>query len=153
MSYDSFAPVIKNDLIGLLLGEQIGKGVGRKVYLNRLDPTTVIKIEEGSQSFQNTMEWQLWEHVSYDKTLSRWFAPCVDISACGTVLIMKRTEPAQERQFPKKMPAFLCDFKRTNYGMLNGRLVAHDYGLPTAVFDRGMTKRMRVAHWWNLGDE
>ena len=59
---------------------------------------------------------------------------------------MERTRPAGDVQYPDRMPAFLCDFKRRNYGMLADNLVCHDYGT-NLLFEHGMTKRMIAARW------
>jgi hypothetical protein len=100
-------------------------------------------VEEDSGRFQNVIEWETWKRVEGTK-FEKWFAPCRWISPSGIVLVMSKTIPATD--YPKKMPAFLWDFKRTNYGMLDGRLVCHDYGTHK-MFENGMTKRMHEADW------
>lgn len=130
----------------LLADRLVGSGIDRQVYTSRLLPDCVIKVEEGSRSFQNVIEWETWQWVK-DTAFKRWFAPCRFISPCGLVLVMERTTEPAIRQYPDKMPVFLTDFKRPNYGMLNGRLVCHDYGLHH-LMDHGLSKRMRKANWW-----
>ncbi len=138
---------IHKEAFWLLCGAQIGRGMSRVVYQSKLNPGHVIKTEEDAGRFQNVIEWETWQRVK-GTPVERWFAPCVEISQCGAILIMEKTERPAERQFLDRMPAFLCDFKRTNYGLYKGRLVCHDYG-PALLFEHGMTKRMRKAHWWD----
>jgi hypothetical protein len=139
----------------LLCDERIGYGMSRTVFSSKLLPDCVIKVEEEPGQFQNIVEWETWQRVK-DTEFSRWFAACRWISANGSILIMERTRPPAPSEFPERMPAFLCDFKRTNYGMVrtNGAaeyLVCHDYGT-NLLFEYGMTKRTRRAEWWEEAD-
>lgn len=95
--------------------------------------------------FQNVVEWETWQRVK-DTPASRWFAECRWISGNGSVLVMERTRPAADRDYPEKMPAYLSDFKRRNYGMIGKFLVCHDYGT-NMLFEHGMTKREVRARW------
>jgi hypothetical protein len=141
----------------LLCDERIGYGMSRFVFSSKLLPDCVVKIEDAAGRFQNIIEWETWQRVK-DTDFSRWFAECRWISPNGAILIMERTRPPAPSEFPDKMPAFLCDFKRTNYGMAgsarrNGGagqewFVCHDYGT-NLLFENGMTKRMRTAKWWD----
>ncbi len=88
---------------------------------------------------------EIWSH---DKDIRRWLAPCVQISPCGSILIQKRTTPAPSSRYPAKMPKFLTDMKRSNYGLYKGRLVCHDYGLICLT----VTTATRKADWWEKGD-
>jgi hypothetical protein len=65
----------------------------------------------------------------------------------GRVLIMRKTEPAPKTAYPEKMPAFFSDFKRSNYGLLEGRLVCHDYGT-CLLATTGVTSRMKKVDWY-----
>lgn len=129
----------------LLCDRQIGRGMSRTVFSSKILPDCVIKIEEESGRFQNIVEWETWQRVKFSP-LSRWFAECKWISPNGSVLIMERTKPASLKDYLKKMPAFLCDFKRSNYGMAGDWLVCHDYGT-NLLFEFGMTKRLVNANW------
>lgn len=134
---------LARDLFDIMCRDQLGSGIGRVVFEMRGDPTKVIKFEVVSQSFQNVIEWETWESLSSTKE-AKWLAPCTRISACGTVLIMERTSPIPTKyKLPTHVPAFLSDFKRDNYGLLNGRLVCHDYGTNIAI-SRGAGKAMCV---------
>lgn len=150
-------PAMHREAFHLLCGDLLGHGMSRVVYANRLLPDCVVKVEEGAGQFQNIIEWETWQRVR-DTPFSRWFAACRWISANGSVLVMERTRPASPGEFPEKMPAFLCDFKRTNYGVSQASdpktgapantFVCHDYGT-SLLFEHGMTKRLRKADWWD----
>jgi hypothetical protein len=132
------------DAYSFLLGEVLGSGLSRKVFTIPLLPGFVGKVESRSCGYrQNFIEWYTWQRVK-DTDFARWFAPCKDISPDGCILIMERT--VQPHSFPKRMPAFLTDFKHTNYGVLRGRLVCHDYGTNN-MLEHGMTKKMRRVDW------
>jgi len=140
----------------LLCDQRIGYGMSRSVFSSKLLPDCVVKVEDGAGQFQNVIEWETWQRVK-DTPASRWFAECKWISPNGTILIMERTRPAAPSEFPQRMPVFLCDFKRTNYGMVTSQrggkpgldwMVCHDYGTHL-MFENGMSKRMRKAEWWD----
>lgn len=141
----------------LLCDQRIGYGMSRSVFSSKILPDCVIKVEDTAGRFQNIVKWETWQRVR-DTPFSRWFAACRWISPTGTILVMERTRPPAPEEYPEKMPAFLCDFKRTNYGISmlpdskSGKpsnvLVCHDYGTHL-MFENGMTKRMRKAEWWD----
>ena len=142
---EHLAPSILRDLTSFVCAESLGTGMSRLVFVYRPNPKWVIKIEE--KGFQNVLEQYVWSRV-HETEFRKWFAPIIDVSPLGTVVLMERTTPARPNEFLKQMPAFLTDFKRSNYGMLNGRLVCHDYGT-NLLTEVGMTKRMRNADWWD----
>ena len=139
------AESVNRDVFSLLCAKNIGVGVSREVWSSDVFPDCVVKIEDTKGMFQNVVEWEIWQRV-VGTPFERWFAPCRWISSHGLVLVQKRTTPPTK--FPDRMPAFLCDFKRTNYGLYEGRVVCHDYGT-ALIFEHGMTKRMRKANWWD----
>ena len=141
----SINPNIHRDTFNLLCDELIYQGMSRAVWSSEVLMDCVVKVEDRSGYFQNIVEWETWQRVK-DTDYAKWFAPCRWISPNGTVLVMERTRPAGDAQYPDKMPAFLCDFKRRNYGMLGELLVCHDYGT-NLLFENGMTKRMSKATW------
>lgn len=135
------------DLIRLVLGKKLGSGMSRQVYACTLDQNFVVKVEDHYGCFQNVLEWEIWTALK-DTDQARWLAPCSRISACGAVLIQRRTEPLQVKQLPKRMPVWLTDFQLANYGMLDGRVVCHDYGVTGAVvIGRGASNRLRTVQW------
>lgn len=135
--------VIHSEAFHMLKGEKIGAGMSRVVWSSPIWPDCVIKIEDSVAHFQNVIEWQTWQEVK-DTPYAKWFAPCRWISHSGSILIMEKTKPAPDKSYPDRMPKFLCDFKKTNYGMLGNRLVCHDYGL---LLMRGLTPAMWKVKW------
>lgn len=153
-----------SDIEGLFLGKPIGGGIDRNVYalketsawgwrhkitqapeVDDEECRHVIKVQKGHTGyFQNVAEWLLWETARATR-LARWLAPCVAISPCGLYLIQRRVEPLRRRDLPKRMPTFLSDLKRENFGMLEGKVVCCDYGLGV---DAGAIKtKLRKARW------
>ena len=131
------------DFLDLFLGKNIGSGCARDVYLCRIDPSLVIKIEMGFESFQNILEWNFWTDVEHNKEISKWLAPCEWISGAGTILIQKRVEPIRESELPKEIPAFLTDLKKDNFGILNKKFVSFDYALNVT----SCSVKMKKANW------
>ncbi len=144
-SPEAFKGITEKDFFYTFCGERLGKGIGREVFECRLDPSLVVKIEDHAGSFQNIVEWETWHEVR-ETEFAKWFAPCVQISSCGIILLQKRTTPKKARFYPKEMPAFLGDYKHTNYGWYKGHLCAHDYGR-TRLMTAGLTKRMQSVNW------
>lgn len=133
------------DLFDITAGEWIGRGAGREVWTFAPDPAYVIKFETATKSFQNVAEWSTWDWVRATP-FEKWFAPCKSISACGTILIQRRVEPIRDAERPKRLPAFLCDLKRENFGMLDGRVVCADYGMiPSSI--RHQSRKLVPAKW------
>lgn len=145
---DSLSIGLLRDWMASALGKQVGSGIGRQVFVYDLNPHFVIKIEQ--TGFQNAIEWEIWRSVS-STTYARWFAPCRHISPCGMLLLMERTLPAERSKYPKRMPMFLGDYKYSNYGLLRGKLVCHDYGSMLAAHN-GLSSKMRRADWWDAND-
>lgn len=142
--------VVLKDWMMLALGQRLGSGVGRQVFVYELDPRLVIKVEDCG--FQNIVEREIWLAIKESK-FREWFAPVRNISPCGTVLLMERTLPAPRSKYPKKMPGFVSDLKYSNFGMLNGRLVCHDYGMLCNFLAAVPAKvAMRRAQWWDAKD-
>lgn len=123
----------------------IYEGMSRAVWTSKIVPDCVVKVEERSGFFQNVVEWETWQRVK-DTEHARWFAPCRWISPNGAILVMERTRPASDRDYLDKMPVFLSDFKRRNYGMAGDRLVCHDYGT-NMLFEKGLSARMAKVDW------
>lgn len=143
-----FNNTLSKDLFNLVAGDKISEGSDRSVYNFALNSDLVVKFETTSKGFQNIMEWETWKVVENDKDAKRWFAPCIQISPCGTILLMEKTTPAPRDKYPLKIPAFLTDTKYSNYGILRGKFVCHDYGLHL-LMENGLTKRMIKADWWS----
>jgi hypothetical protein len=131
------------------LGKKLGGGIGRSVFVYELNPRFVIKVEE--RGYQNIIEWELWKLVKDMPPHRRWLAPCRSISGFGSILLMDRTLPAPRSKYPEKMPAWLGDYKYSNFGLLQGRLVCHDYG-SFVNQSNGVNGKMRKADWWDAND-
>ncbi|ABF63541.1 hypothetical protein TM1040_0808 [Ruegeria sp. TM1040] len=143
---DNFPRPVQGDVFRMLCGEMLGSGAAREVFECAYDPSLVVKIENAAGSFQNIAEWQMWWDAQHIPHAAEWLAPCVSISPCGIVLIQKRTTPA--KRYPEKLPAWLTDTKRTNYGMIGKRFVCHDYGVHL-MCNSGLSKRKRKVEWWD----
>lgn len=128
MSLHDLSKHALTDLGYLFVGDVIGSGMSRTVYEFNIDPTKVVKIETARQRFQNVMEWELWNECRECPALAKYLAPCRYISDCGIVLIMDKTQPLRATEIPKSLPAFLTDHKVENFGLLDGKVVCHDYG-------------------------
>jgi len=125
-----------DDLLTLLLGERLGEGVSRAVYRHACWPDQyVVKVSKLQQDwghdFQNIAEWELWHAAG--ESLRLWLAPCVHLSRLGTAMVQVYCEPCPTHLIPKKAPAILEDMHGGNWGVLNGRPVALDYGRHAAL--------------------
>lgn len=140
-----FGGAIHRDLVGMVCGNRLGGGIARQVYAFLPNPKWVVKIEDGGGSFQNVMEWQIWERIQ-DTKWAKWFAPCHFISPNGAVLIQSRTKPLAGK--PDKLPNFMTDLKEENFGRIGKQVVAHDYGY-NLLMDRGIaTGRLVKPRYW-----
>lgn len=139
-------PVVGHELFNFLCGDMIGYGVSRAVFEYRRDPTCVIKIEREDYC-ANAKEMEYWRHVEHTEA-GKWFAPCVELSYHGKILIQKKATELPWEKYPKKLPEFLTDTKYQNYGMYKGKFVCFDYAtclLPSY----GISKKLRAVEWWN----
>ncbi len=141
--------IMCHDLISMMMGDWIGGGQDRDVYVFGPKNDLVIKVEPRSHSFQNAMEWEVWCSAKEDSALEKWLAPCVTISPCGRFLLQYRTQPLLH--YPEKIPSFLADTKPENFGSHDGRVVAHDYGT-TLSKPGSCSMRMVKSKWWNWQD-
>lgn len=118
------------DMFALLCGAFIGHGVSRHVFEHRLDPTCVVKIQTIGDLRQNEWEWKTWNSSETKPGLRRVLAPCVMISPNSRILIQKQTTVAIPDRTGWKCPlAYMPDAKIENFGMYEGRIVCHDYGM------------------------
>lgn len=131
------------ELGSLVLGDFLGEGVNRRVYRCAINPNYVIKVSDRAHCWQNINEWETWWYAS--KLMARWLAPCVAISPSGTYLVQQYAEPVRRDELPKKLPRFLVDQKQENFGIINGQLVARDYGTMVSLVSTINGKRR--ANW------
>ncbi len=143
MKNDSFA--VYEDLYNMFCGDLIGEGVHRMVFDCKVRPDLVVKVERSDfRYFANVFEMQFWSEYSGDESIGKWLAPCEFLSPDGRILLQKRCDPLPLNfEFPEMMPSFLCDFKRGNYGLLDGNLVCVDY----AMYCVKPSKRLKRVNW------
>lgn len=133
------------DALNLLCGHRIAVGMSREVFECNLRPDLVVKVEKAEvrSHFQNIIEWHVWSRVC-GTGMEKWFAPVIEMSPEGRLLLMKRT--SHIGIWPTHVPAFFTDLKPGNFGFIDGKFVCHDYGC-TLLIERGMTKSMRKVTW------
>jgi hypothetical protein len=132
------------DAFNLLCGTLLGEGVHRKVFACRLRPELVVKVEAepAFRYFANVHEMKMWNDASPGEM--KWLAPCRYLSPDGRILLQERADPVpQDYEMPERMPSFLTDFKRENFGILRGKLVCIDY----AILVPSYNSRLKVVHW------
>lgn len=143
-------PVVLRDSCALFCGAMLGVGTARIVYEFLPDPTKVVKVETAAQSFQNAIEWVTWNQLR-ETRFEQYLAPCHSISPCGIAMVMSRVEPLppedDDRLKGLRLPAFLTDFKRENYGIFEGRIVAADYGSNLSINHGAFASRLRRVKW------
>ena len=143
--FSCFQTTVNRDFFHLMMGDVLGAGEFRIVYEHLHREDLVLKWEPNAHSFQNIMEWDFWHDNKHDKKVARWLAPCEFISPCGIILVQRKTTKPERSQYPNVVPEFLTDLKRRNFGMLKGKLVAHDYGLHNVK----VPTRLKKATWWD----
>ena len=133
------------DCFNMLCGDKLGEGIHRTVYSCKLRPDLVVKVEnQEMRYFANVMEDKFFSDHQSVKEVARWLAPIEFLSPDGRLLLMKRVRPVHESdKLPDKLPAFLTDLKRENFGWLDGRLVCVDYAF--TIPNPGL--RLRRVHW------
>jgi hypothetical protein len=123
------------DAFNLLCGEKLGDGYSREVFRCKLRPDLVVKVEAAEyRTFANVHEMQFWDDNQFCKKISAWLAPCEYLSPDGRLLLQKRCDPIPSTmKMPFKVPAFMADLKRDNFGLLDGKIVCIDYALTDAT--------------------
>jgi len=132
--------------------EEIGSGFSRQVIAWASAPDVVFKFARWPNF--NLSEYCFWQSRK-DTEVAAHLAPCVDITADGYVLTMKRTTPLKAAGIT--LPDWLLlaephsrlsrqqveelglhyelmpyDIKPENLSIFNGRIVLHDYASSTA---------------------
>lgn len=133
------------DTFNLLCGDKIGEGIHRTVYECSLRPDLVVKVENSNlRYFANVLEMTFWNDHSAYKAVSRWLAPCKYLSPDGRVMLQQRVDPLPiGKSLPDRLPAFLTDHKKENFGVLNGKVVCVDYAMTITNPSTRLTK----VHW------
>lgn len=138
------------DALTLLCDGLIGEGISRQVYACKLNADYVVKMTIDCERFQNQREWAVWNAVRDVRRIHSWFAPCTAISEAGLWMTQRRTQPVDLQWLRKKhprVPELFTDFKVGNWGLLEGRLVCHDYGTALTT-ECGLTTKTKKADWW-----
>lgn len=152
VNWEDYNKAFLTDGVRFILGDRLGDGISREVYVYRGNTNFVIKVEvNATDLFQNIMEYRFFQDAQGCKELTKWLAPCVRISPHGNWMIQERTMPVglpELKRKYKRVPIFLHDLKDTNWGKLpNGRIVCHDYGTHGAV--PSMRATTKKAAWWD----
>lgn len=142
-----FDVVYVRDAWEALLGAPIGTGCTRLVYENARNKKEVVKIERDDWSKDNLREWDIYNALEQTKW-GDWLAPVVWISANGKILIQKRTYPFIGTPLPTKIPSFLEDVHKKNFGMYENRIVCHDYAQTNFIKDSSLIK-LKKPKWGN----
>lgn len=120
------------DAFNLLCGRLIGEGIHRKVFRCRIRDDLVVKVEcdENWRYFGNVHEMKFWNDHEHQPHIVKWLAPCEYLSPDGRIMLQKRTIPLRDGdEIPDKLPSFLTDIKRENFGLIDGKIVCHDYAM------------------------
>lgn len=133
------------DCFNLLCGDKIGEGIHRTVYECKIRPDLVVKVEnQNLRYFANVLEDKFWIDHQYHKDVVKWLAPIEFLSPDARILLMKRVRPVHNTdKLPDKLPTFLTDIKRSNFGWLDGKLVCVDYAMTLP----NPSLRLRKANW------
>ena len=120
------------DGFNLLCGRKLGEGIHRTVFTCRLRTDLVVKVENEDdwRYFANVHEMKFWNDHEHRESVAKWLAPCEYLSPDGRILLQRRVEPIRESDtLPDKLPSFLTDVKRDNFGWFGGRIVCFDYAM------------------------
>lgn len=117
------------DCFNMLCGRKIGEGIHRTVFVCKIRPDLVVKVEnQEMRHFSNVMEEKFWSDQQHYEPVRKWLCPIEFLSPDGRLLLMRRVEPIRATdELPDKLPAFLADLKPENFGWLDGNLVCVDY--------------------------
>lgn len=134
------------DLVDLVCGPEIGRGVYRTVFECRLRHDLVIK-HDNRGNHSNVLEYTMWQELA-DTPIGKWLAPVEWLSDDGIWLVQRKTELIRPSELPSKVPAIFCDLKLDNWGLLDGHPVCHDYG-NSMLFSiaKGDGGRLVKANW------
>lgn len=111
-----------------ICGKQIAQGCSRTVYECKLDSKWVVKIETYPDSFNNFIEWKVWQEICHWKRTRKYFAEVLWTNHNFRVLVMRKANMNSSKPYPKRVPGFFSDLHGTNYGFIGKRFVCVDYG-------------------------
>lgn len=136
---------IYEDAFNMLCGDKIGEGISRIVYNCKIRQDLVAKVEfEDYRYFSNVIEAKFWWDNQYYEKISKWLAPVEFLSPDGRILLQRKATPIPDGyKLPNMLPEFLTDIKRSNFGILEGKLVCLDYALTI----KNSSVRLKKANW------
>lgn len=109
------------------MGEMIGQGQHRGVYVHGTDASLVVKVpilRATHRTRGNRREWRVWQRIRGTEW-EPYFAPCVSFD--GYYLIQVRCELLLEPGRHRVPMPCRDDPKHQNFGILDGRIVCLDY--------------------------
>lgn len=137
---------VNKSAYNLLIGNYIGEGEYRTVYECCLRDDLVAKIEkpEKRHAFANVHEFSIWQEYKEIEAVRMWLAPIYIMSDCAQILLQSKVSSVPvDFVWPDKLPSFLGDIKRENFGWFENRLVCIDYA--NTVFKANT--RMKAVKW------
>ena len=134
----------------ILCGEKIGSGLYREVFVLKENPSFVVKVErdQSTGQFANVTEWRNYIDNREWKWFAKYLASCEFISASGRILIQRRLEHRDKKEYPKKIPAMFTDTKYKNFGWIGNQFVCCDYSFIPFYIVRKGGKKFKRAKWW-----
>lgn len=145
-------------LANAFIGTEINEGWSRTVYTCPLREDYVVKVAREDNLAEgvmaNAQEFKLYEtllqFVREGGESRRWqldlLAEILWISSDCRVLIMKKAEPCPEHLLPKVVPRWAQDLKKSNMGIIDGKVVFVDYA-EHSVLEAGLYNKVKLAHW------
>ncbi len=132
--------ILYTDFINIFC-TQYKHGAYRVVFTPTCTEDIVIKISVSDDTNKNVIEMENYRFLcNHYPTIAEYYAPCIDISSNGKVLIQKRMDTLYKRgmlskNMPKKVPAAFCldDCHSKNFGFIGDQLVCCDYSFPKTV--------------------
>lgn len=134
------------DAFNTLCGKLLGQGIHRQVFTSRFRSDHVVKVQHATEfrNFANHSEYETWVEFQHVPKVAKWLAPCEYLSPDGLILIQHRAQPVPDDfELPEKVPYFLTDLKRENFGFLKGHLVCLDYSTVIA----NLSTQLKKANW------
>ena len=138
--------LVYEDAFNMLCGDLLGEGIHRKVFACKIRPDLVVKVESDTtcRYFANVLEMKFWNDHEHYKKVAEWLAPCEFLSPDGRILLQRRCEAVGKTFLPDKIPSFLTDVKRANFGYYEGRVVCVDYAM---TIPNPSTRMKKVKDW------
>ena len=140
-------PFDMQDLLRMCVGDFIAAGEYRSVFDWSLKKGVVVKYCHKDDCSPNWTEYSIWNAVKGTK-YEKWFCPVLEISPCGSFLLMKKARSIKETdKLPKKLPNFFTDIHTGNFGWIGSQLVCTDYQFISRALDLSFNTNMRDVDW------